>query len=363
VTRYHKFTYALLAAGMPLFLVFNTTLLIMSNTASHAVALKYWPQEQGRQLSRFIKAHANKGQFAVFDMDNTSYRYDLTDILLPYLEQKGILTREMIDPSLLLLKFRDENGQRESLYSYYSRLCAIDSRTCYPWIAQAFAGFTLAGLKHYVDEVMALKEPLTVSVYEGDTVRTYDIFPPKPFAGQQELFKMLTDNGIEVYIITAAHEEIVRMVASDPQYGYNVKPENVIGVTTVLRNRKTGALTTSEMQIRQGDYDPAKNMEMETTSYLASPLTWFEGKSAAILSRIDRWKRPVIVGGDTPDSDGYMLFNSLADDGLKIWVNKADSSMAVMRENMANFAREQEKLGLPVTADKNWVIVKPDEIQ
>ncbi|AQS41428.1 MAG: Phosphorylcholine phosphatase [Candidatus Tokpelaia hoelldobleri] len=355
MTQYRKFRYALLAAGLPLLMAFSTAL--------QAVELKHWPQEQGRQLSRFIEAHANQGQFAVFDMDNTSYRYDLTEILLPWLEQKGILTREMLDPSLLLLKFRDENGQRESLYSYYSRLCAIDSRTCYPWITQAFAGFTLTELKQYVDEVMALKEPVTVSTYEGDTVRTYDIFPPKPFAGQQELFKVLMDNGIEVYIITAAHEELVRMVASDPKYGYNVKPENVIGVTTVLRNRQTGALTSSEMQIRQGNYNPADNMGLETTSYLGSPLTWFEGKSAAILARIDRWKKPIIAGGDTPDSDGYMLFNSLADNGLKIWVNKADSSMAVMRENMAGFAREQKKLGLPVTADKNWVIVKPDDIQ
>jgi hypothetical protein len=32
------------------------------------------------------------------------------------------------------------------------------------------------------------------------------------------------ENGIEVYVMTAASEELVRMVAADPKYGYNVKP-------------------------------------------------------------------------------------------------------------------------------------------
>ena len=32
----------------------------------------------------------------------------------------------------------------------------------------------------------------------------------------QELYAKLRENGIDVYIMTAAHEEIIRMVASDP---------------------------------------------------------------------------------------------------------------------------------------------------
>ena len=35
------------------------------------------------------------------------------------------------------------------------------------------------------------------------------------------------------------------MVAADPKYGYNVKPQNVIGVSTLLKDRKTGELTTA----------------------------------------------------------------------------------------------------------------------
>lgn len=55
----------------------------------------------------------------------------------------------------------------------------------------------------------------------------------------------LQENGIEVYILSAGHEELVRMVASNPKYGYNVKPQNVIGINPLLANRKTGELTTA----------------------------------------------------------------------------------------------------------------------
>ena len=131
---------------------------------------------------------------------------------------------------------------------------------CYPWVAQIFSGYTLKELKGLVDELMAYGKPIPATYYEGDTVKTIDIQPPRIYQGQRELMNHLMENGIEVYIMTAAHEELVRMVASDPRYGYNVKPQNVIGVATMLKDRKTQELTSSRLQIQKGKYDPAKNM-------------------------------------------------------------------------------------------------------
>ena len=51
------------------------------------------------------------------------------------------------------------------------------------------------------------------------------------------------ENGIEVYVMTAASEELVRMVAADPKYGYNVKPQNVIGVSTLLNSKFKGLMS------------------------------------------------------------------------------------------------------------------------
>jgi phosphorylcholine phosphatase len=330
-----------------------------------ATELKHWPQEQAKQLDAMIAANANKGNYAVFDMDNTSYRYDLEESLLPFMENKGLITRETLDPSLKLMPFKDTAEHKESLFSYYYRLCEVDDMVCYPWVAQVFSGFTLKELKGYVDELMASGKPVSSTYYDGDVVKTIEVNPPKVFTGQTELYNKLMENGIEVYVMTAASEELVRMVASDPKYGYNVKPQNVIGVTTLLKDRKTGELTTARKQISNGKYDEKANLGLELTPYLWTPATWMAGKHAAILTYIDEWKKPVLVGGDTPTSDGYMLFHDVdvAKGGIHLWINRKDKYMTQLNGMMAKHAAAQAKEGLPVTADKNWVIVKPEDIQ
>ncbi|MBC3776060.1 haloacid dehalogenase-like hydrolase [Pseudomonas sp. SWRI99] len=335
--------------------------------ASQAFAtdLKHWPADQAKALDAMIAANANKGNYAVFDMDNTSYRYDLEESLLPFMENKGLITRDKLDPSLKLMPFKDTAEHKESLFSYYYRLCEIDDMVCYPWVAQVFSGFTLKELKGYVDELMASGKPVPATYYEGDVVKTLDVNPPKIFTGQQELYNKLMENGIEVYVMTAASEELVRMVAADPKYGYNVKPQNVIGVSLLLKDRKSGELTTARKQITAGKYDEQANLGLELTPYLWTPATWMAGKHAAILTYIDEWKKPVLVGGDTPTSDGYMLFHDVdvAKGGIHLWINRKDKYMAQINGMMAKHAAAQAKQGLPVTADKNWVIVKPEDIQ
>jgi len=334
-------------------------------TQVSATELTHWPAPAAKQLNAMIAANANKGNFAVFDMDNTSYRYDLEESLLPFMENKGLITRDSLDPSLKLIPFKDTADHKESLFSYYYRLCEIDDMVCYPWVAQVFSGFTLQELKGYVDELMASGKPVPSTYYEGDVVKTIEVQPPKVFTGQAELYNKLMENGIEVYVMTAASEELVRMVAADPKYGYNVKPQNVIGVTTLLKNRQTGELTTARKQITAGKYDEKANLGLELTPHLWTPATWMAGKQAAILTYIDQWKKPVLVGGDTPSSDGYMLFHSVdvSKGGVHLWVNRKDKYMTQLNGMMKTNAEAQAKEGLPVTADKNWVIVKPEEIQ
>ncbi|WP_417661529.1 haloacid dehalogenase-like hydrolase [Pseudomonas sp.] len=327
--------------------------------------LTHWPAPAAKQLNAMIEANANKGNFAVFDMDNTSYRNDLEESLLPFMENKGLITREKLDPSLKLMPFKDTADHKESLFSYYYRLCEVDDMVCYPWVAQVFSGFTLKELKGYVDELMASGKPVPSTYYDGDEVKTIEVQPPKVFAGQTELYNKLMENGIEVYVVSAASEELVRMVASDPKYGYNVKPQNVIGVTMLLKNRQTNELTTARKQVSAGQYDEKTNLGLELTPYLWTPATWMAGKQGAILTYIDQWKKPVLVAGDTPDSDGYMLFHGVDVNkgGIHLWVNRKDKYMTQLNGMIKTNAEAQAKEGLPVTADKNWVIVKPDDIQ
>lgn len=81
-----------------------------------AAQLQHWPAEAANALTTMIKKNANQSNFAVFDMDNTSYRYDIEESLLPFLENRGILTRNNLDPSLKLIDFKDTANYTESLY-------------------------------------------------------------------------------------------------------------------------------------------------------------------------------------------------------------------------------------------------------
>jgi phosphoserine phosphatase len=330
-----------------------------------AMQLQHWPADAAKALSTMIVKNANQSNYAVFDMDNTSYRYDLEESLIPFLENRGILTRSNLDPSLKLIDFKDTSNFTESLYSYYNRLCLVDELVCYPWAAQVWSGLSLKDLKGWVDELMALNTSVPVKYWDGDAIVASSVSPPKIFRGQNELYNALMDNGIAVYVMSAAHEELVRMVASDPKYGYNVPAEKVIGVTTMLRNKTDGSLTTARRQIEDGTYNATAFLnDLEITAYLYTPATWFAGKWAAILTYIDQWKRPVLVGGDTPGSDSYMLFHGVdvSKGGIHLWINKKENNyQAILKERTDN-AKAQKENGRPVEADKNWVDVKPEEI-
>ena len=348
-----------------LVLALLTSTVCAAPTAKRATTnLKSWPPAAAASLDAMIKANANSSNYALFDMDNTSYQFDLTESLLPYLESKGVLTRNNLDPSLKLIPFKDTATYNETLFSYYYRLCDIDDIVCYPWIAQSFAGLSLRTLKGHVDDMIAGQKNITTTYYSGNNITNITVTPPRIFKGQVELYNELQRNGIDVYVITAANEEIVRMVAADPKYGYNVKPENVIGVSMLLKN-STGGLSTARLQVEEKSYNETANLDSIVTPYLWSPLTWYSGKWAATLEYIDQWKKPVLVAGDTPISDGYMIFHGVdvRKGGIHLWVNKRQRDLDAILKMQEENVKGQRENGLEVTADKNWVYVKPAEIR
>ncbi len=253
--------------------------------------------------------------------------------------------------------------------SYYWRLCDMHDLISYPWASQIFAGFSLKELKQNLDEMLALREPLQRQVWQDGKVVTVSLPIPRMFRGMQELYQVLRENGIEVYVMTAAHEEIIRMVACDPKYGYNVKPENVIGVTVLLKDPASGEFTNARIRIRDGKYDPKKD-DYVTTAFLTNPMTWFEGKQGSTIGYISQWRRPILAAGDSTGSDTYMLESvDVEHGGLKLWINRKpgdplkDKKAVWTRKHAAESAAEQQALGLPVKADKNWIFIDPETIQ
>jgi phosphorylcholine phosphatase len=326
--------------------------------------LRHWPAEAAQRLSGMIRAHAHRGAYAVFDADNTTYHHDLVGSLLPFMEMRGVLTRDTMHPALQVIPFVDRPGWRETLHSYYYRLYELDDQVAYPWASQIFAGFTLRELKGHLDDMLAAGKPIPAQVVVDGQIREMLVDPPRLQRGQQELYATLMRHGIEVFVVSAAAEELVRMVLSDPRYGYHVKPQNVIGVSLLLKDRTSGGVTTARKQISEGAYAPEALLDHELTHTLWAPLPWYEGKQAAIHTYIHPWKKPVLVAGDTPASDGPMFFRAPDVDrgAMRLFVARKPDYHDRIRAMQLHHAAAQSEHGHPVTADRNWIVVTPDQI-
>jgi hypothetical protein len=329
-----------------------------------SLALPSWPEALAESLRALIRANAHQGAYAVFDADNTSYQHDLVGALLPFMEQKGVLTRASMHPALHIIPFQDSPHFTENLNSYYGRLGNIDDQVSYPWASQIFSGFTLRELKGHLDEMMALSEPVkALALVNGEVVEQAHTVP-SVLKGQQELFAALMHHGIEVYVVSAAAEELVRMIVADPLYGYHVKPENVIGVSLALKNRLSHELTTARKRITERRYDATELQDYELTHSLWAPLPWYEGKYAAIRTHIHKWKRPVLVAGDTPQSDGPMFFRGpdVVAGGVRLFVSRGDAHWEKMLNLQSVHAKAQGEQGLANTADRNWLVVSAAQL-
>ena len=331
--------------------------------AAETPAVPGWPQQPGKAVGGSIAAFAGKGEYAVFDADNTIWRNDLEEALLPYLEMRGVLTADRIDPSLKQMPLKEH----ESLYSYYNRLCEIDDKVCYPWIAQVFSGLSLGQLKGYVDELFAYGKPIPVTYYDGDKVVQGTVKPPSIYPGQRELIKSLQRNGIKVTIVSAASEELVRMVASDPKYGLDIPPQDVYGASLLLKDPKTGQLTTARKQISDGHfldaaYPEQQHMSMVLTPQLWSPETWYQGKEAAIRDYIDPVRKPVLVAGDSPSDWAMLFYADTGRGGTRLWVDRKPEYTGKLATERKTMSAHQQSAGLAPTADNGWIVVTPTDL-
>ena len=174
----------------------------------------------------------------------------------------------------------------------------------------------------------------------------------------------LRSHGIEVYVVSAAAEELVRMVLSDPRYGYHVKPENVIGVSMLLRDRAQGTVTTARKLITEGRYQPEAPLGHSSRRAV--------GAAALVRGQAGRHPHPTSTPGRSPcwwwgirrtATGPYVLPRRRRGAGRAAPVRGpfgrppgADGRL------QAEHAAAQSEHGLPVTADRNWVLVTPDQI-
>jgi len=179
----------------------------------------------------------------------------------------------------------------------------------YPWVLYLFAGMS-------VKQVTDLAEASN-DLNLGDSIRKVKYTSSARLPGRAGVvavshthglrltpeiantMHVLKAAGFEVYVSTASLEDVVRVFATLPKYGYNVAPENVLG----LRLDMAGDIY--QPRYRQG-----------------WPLNWGPGKTEIIKRELVARKGygPALVFGDS-DGDFDML-RDFADTRVGVLVNR-----------------------------------------
>ncbi|MEM5329420.1 haloacid dehalogenase-like hydrolase, partial [Paraburkholderia sp. JHI2823] len=122
----------------------------------------------------------------------------------------------------------------------------------------------------------------------------------------------LRANGIDVYVSTASLDDVVRVFAGNPNYGYGVPPENVIGMRLEMQDGKYASRYKAGWHFNYGP-----------------------GKTVGIRGVLESKKGygPLLVFGDS-DGDAWML-RDFKDTAVGVIVNRmkkgeigADSKLA-----------------------------------
>ena len=260
-----------------------------------------WVPEKKEILSKLIDDNKNQGNYVVFDWDYTSIYQDTQENLFRYqidnlkfdmtpkefakairkdipldnfakgyenakgekinitkigndldkryafLYENYIKNKKMsLDKIKKTEEFKDFRGKLAFLYEAIGGTFSHD--IAYPWVLYLFNGMTK-------EEVQKLaKEANDYGI--GDKLGKYTIESSDKLLGEAgkivyeyksglrtqpeiaNLFHEFQKNGIEVYIVSASLEDIVKVFASDKSYGYNLKPENVYGMRLEMNKDK-----------------------------------------------------------------------------------------------------------------------------
>ncbi len=287
--------------------------------------LKNWPEKISEQFEKLADAYGYNDNYAVFDADGTIWSNDLSESLLAVLESEKIVSVGRYDEFMFPLPIR----AGESLVSYYLRLCDADISLGYFWLCQAFSGFTPGQLKEHIDDLFHQTGPISYMEVQNDgATKEKQIERPVIFPWQKELRAFLFDRGINVHVVTASQEELVRMVVADPKYGLDIPSSSVTGMKLALRS--------SNGQKLLGQYDKSLDKEYYEstfTSSLAGMTTWYSGKVAAIKEYIDPFKKPVLAAGNSA-SDLEMLNYAETNPGIKLLVTENDEQQTLLKEKI-----------------------------
>lgn len=236
---------------------------------------------------------------------------DYTYIYNNYVGMKGKKSLTEIKNTEQYIDFR---GKLAFLYEAIGD--SFSAEIAYPWVLYLFTGMDVDYVSKITEEANDYALSIPIGRYDiassdvlrgkaGKVLKTGYKSGLRTQPETMELMKALRDNGIEVYICSASSEDVVRVFASNPKYGYNVKPENVIG----MRLEKSA----------DGKYLPIYKKDY--------PQTQAAGKTKAIklllAPKYDN-KGPIFVAGDS--NGDYDMATDFSETQLVLVMNRVRKS-------------------------------------
>ncbi|VBG24084.1 phosphoserine phosphatase [Burkholderia pseudomallei] len=199
---------------------------------------------------------------------------------------------------------------RAKLYFMYDAICdTYPVEIGYKWIMYWYAGMTRDELQAmaFDSNVANLGDALRKVTYESSRALPgkAGVIAATHFHGiriHEEIravMDTLRSNGIDVYVSTASLDDVVRVFAGHPAFGYGVPAENVIGMRLTMAN---GKYMNEYLPNWHFNYGP--------------------GKTVGIRRELEAKKGygPLLVFGDS-DGDAWML-RDFADTAVGVIVNR-----------------------------------------
>ncbi|EJL47290.1 MULTISPECIES: haloacid dehalogenase-like hydrolase [Bacillota] len=275
------------------------------------LAYKLTPEEFGKVIRTnvpegpFSDAYKNvDGKPVTLDAIASDLVADYTYLYQNYEGLKGSKTLEEVKATEQFADFRAK------LYFLYEAINDTHSNTIgYPWVLYLFTNMT-------IDEVHQLAE-VSNDASLGMAIEKVTWTSPKALAGKAgvvkashttglrltsevaNLMNTLRANGIDVYVVSASLEDVVRVFATLPKYGYNLPSENIIGMRLKTEN---GLITN----VYQPDY----------------PITVGHGKTEVIESVLVKkyGYGPIFIAGDS--NGDFEMMTELDSVQLALVVNR-----------------------------------------
>ncbi|ATF16145.1 haloacid dehalogenase-like hydrolase [Brevibacillus sp. HB1.1] len=254
------------------------------------LAYKLTPEEFGKVIRTnvpegpFSDSYKNvDGKPVTLDAIATDLVADYTYLYQNYQGLKGTKSLEEVTATEQFADFKAK------LFFLYEAINDTHSNSIgYPWVLYLFTNMT-------VEEVQQLAEASN-DLSLGMSIQKVTWTSPKSLAGKAgvvkashttglrltsevaNLMNTLRANGIDVYVVSASLEDVVRVFATLPKYGYNLPAENIIGMRLKTEN---GRITN----VYQPDY----------------PITVAHGKTEVIQDVLVKkyGHGPIFIAGDS----------------------------------------------------------------